>query len=112
MTPRYKHDCTACIFQGRSGEYDLYFCPASEGDWGGTVLARYGNDAPAYSSGPLSCYLTSDIPRTMDSAGYALQRLAKRMLGDGVVRLSLDREKVNELRETWAPFEEHPKETT
>ena len=56
MNPRYTHDCDRCIFLGQFKEYDLYFA-----DHGGlapgfvpiqaTVIARYGNDGPEYTSG-------------------------------------------------------------
>jgi len=45
-TPQYKHDCDRCIFLGREGEYDLYFCKDEP-----TIICRYGNDGPEYGSG-------------------------------------------------------------
>lgn len=53
--PRYVHDCDKCVFLGqyrctqtkheaRYHNYDLYVC-------GDNVVARYGNEGPAYSSG-------------------------------------------------------------
>jgi len=49
MRPHYTHDCEHCTFLGtvRVSEkvFDLYHCGIS------TVLARYGNDGPDYSSG-------------------------------------------------------------
>jgi hypothetical protein len=47
--PRYTHDCAKCVFLGEHEDHDLYFC-----DQGGgfpTVLGRYGNDGPEYTSG-------------------------------------------------------------
>ena len=46
--PRYKHECTMCIFLGQYGIADLYFCSR-----GGcpVVLTRYSNDAAEYTSG-------------------------------------------------------------
>lgn len=50
----WRHDCTRCIPLGTHTFYDLYFCP---GILGGSVLARYGHDAPAYASGPVDVLL-------------------------------------------------------
>ncbi len=61
--PQFQHDCEKCIFLGRYGEnyyntrsmqnewieYDLYHC-GGETNWP-TVIARYGNEGPQYSSG-------------------------------------------------------------
>ena len=52
--PQYQHNCEACVFLGRytdsdqQRDFDLYVCPQ-----GGipTVIARFGNDGPEYSSG-------------------------------------------------------------
>ncbi len=45
-TPRYKHDCDACVFLGRYGVNDLYFC-ASEP----TLIARQSSEGSDYLSG-------------------------------------------------------------
>jgi hypothetical protein len=57
MKPRFTHDCDRCKFHG-SGYYmdqpaDFYTCET----FGGlrSFIARYGNDGPEYSSGPLFC---------------------------------------------------------
>ena len=51
--PRHTHDCDECTFLGPwSGggvDYDLYFC--LQADNKPTVIARYGDDGPAYTSG-------------------------------------------------------------
>jgi hypothetical protein len=47
--PRYVHDCKSCVFLGCFGEYDLYYCP--QGGKIPTVVARYGDKPPQYSSG-------------------------------------------------------------
>ena len=60
--PKWSHDCTGCRFLGRYVPpmnspmdkpvvRDLYFCDKSDG---GTVIARYGDDGPDYSSLPLT----------------------------------------------------------
>lgn len=50
MKPRYKHDCSQCIFLGYYQQYDLYFCrhtyyliP--------TVIARFSSEPEDYTSG-------------------------------------------------------------
>lgn len=49
MNPRYQHDCSACTFLGHFAGYDLYFCP--QGGFSPTVLARFSNEGPDYTSG-------------------------------------------------------------
>ncbi len=55
--PQYIHDCGRCIFLGAyrdlSGvEYDLYVCKRSFSVSGsGTIIARFGNEGPHYTSG-------------------------------------------------------------
>jgi len=48
-TPRYPHGCSKCVFLGTYRGHDLYFCEQSGAL--PTVLARYGREAPAYTSG-------------------------------------------------------------
>lgn len=51
--PRYEHDCDRCVYAGRFGEYDAYFCP--DGDdlrKYDSVVLRHGDDGPAYKSRP------------------------------------------------------------
>lgn len=52
--PRYEHDCDQCVFLGEYDKYDLYHC--SQGNTIDTVIARYGNDGPDYSSGLAGAY--------------------------------------------------------
>ena len=62
--PRFEHNCPNCVFLGQFNEFDLYFCrgrepeyhidlKTGEGMWVGlpTVISRYGNDGPEYTSG-------------------------------------------------------------
>jgi len=48
MQPKFKHDCSACTFLGHFNENDLYHCTQSVSP---TVIARYGDNGSAYSSG-------------------------------------------------------------
>lgn len=61
MTPKYQHDCKRCVFVGPlelegSGEDgdmsprigDVYVCPSDRHD--PTILLRYSDDPPDYSS--------------------------------------------------------------
>ena len=50
MKPKYKHDCSKCVFLGRYAKADLYVCPA-EGNIIDTVIARFSSDPPDYISG-------------------------------------------------------------
>jgi len=33
QTPQHKHDCEGCVFLGRMGEWDLYYCKESQAPW-------------------------------------------------------------------------------
>jgi hypothetical protein len=44
--PRYEHDCESCLYLGREGKYDLYYCPT-----GPTVVARSSSEGGDYLSG-------------------------------------------------------------
>jgi hypothetical protein len=49
---RYIHDCPDCEYLGSYDRplyepHDLYYCPMADG---GTILARYGDDGPEYTS--------------------------------------------------------------
>ena len=50
--PKFTHDCEACTFLGPYQGYDLYVCDTS-------VIARFGNDGPEYSSLPISVVETT-----------------------------------------------------
>ena len=49
-TAHFTHDCEACSYLGHYDSagvhFDLYACPGEP-----TVVVRYGNDGPEYSSG-------------------------------------------------------------
>jgi len=48
--PKYQHNCDMCLFLGRyKKKYDLYVC--ARDNIADTVIARYNNDGPDYSSG-------------------------------------------------------------
>ena len=55
--PQFEHDCDKCLFLGRHEEtdpmwakqYDLYYC--ANGGMPDTVIARFGDDGPEYTSG-------------------------------------------------------------
>lgn len=49
MKPKFKHDCDCCSFLGHHEEHDLYFC--TQGGTVPTVIARWDDYGPAYSSG-------------------------------------------------------------
>jgi hypothetical protein len=52
--PRFKHDCKQCNFIGRLDDRDLYTC--SQGGHLYTLVARYGDDGPDYTSGPIEMF--------------------------------------------------------
>jgi hypothetical protein len=49
--PQFEHDCESCTFLGVHEGRDLYWCSqgSSTGRW--TVISRYSNSGPDYSSG-------------------------------------------------------------
>ena len=83
MEPRYIHDCDGCEFVGQDGEYDMYRCHVH-----GSLIARYGDDGPDYSSMQPDLALRldkhngpfEDVPQI-----EAILRLARKLQGEGVV---------------------------
>ena len=55
MAARFQHDCDSCVYltsyqvEGEEQARDFYFCPRCDG---GSLIARYGNEGPEYSSAP------------------------------------------------------------
>jgi hypothetical protein len=64
-TKRFTHDCDNCEFLGQFNEYDLYYC---EDAFEPTVVARYGDDGPEYTSG-----IHSSNPALVEARSRALQ---------------------------------------
>ena len=48
--PRFRHDCEDCVFIGHYEGHDIYRCPQEGLPWP-TIVARYGDDGPEYTSG-------------------------------------------------------------
>ena len=53
---RWKHDCESCEFKGAWEEYDVYACGSGTHTLGESLIARYGDDGPEYSSFPKSVF--------------------------------------------------------
>lgn len=104
MTPRYQHDCENCIFMGKDGRYDLYFCPRVDH---GSVIARFGDDPGDYGSSPVSTALTMDpavtSPEYANEPHVAYFRLAQRLLQGDLVTVELNRTKIAEHRISHTP---------
>ena len=53
--PKFIHDCTACKFMGTLSHIDrvcdLYYHPGTNNMLDSTIIARYGNEEPNYTSG-------------------------------------------------------------
>jgi hypothetical protein len=64
--PWYKHDCTNCTFLGQFEEYDLYYCPQGNIP---TVIARFSDDGPDYTSG-----LNSRLPCLQAAQMLAIEK--------------------------------------
>jgi hypothetical protein len=46
--PKFQHDCDGCTFLGSDEKHDFYYCPQGNLP---TVIARWDNDGPSYTSG-------------------------------------------------------------
>lgn len=69
--PQFTHDCDKCQFLGRytcefNGPCDLYYCGASE--FRDTVIARFGDDGPNYTSGIPFVGMTPALTEAYDRA--------------------------------------------
>lgn len=74
MKPRFQHDCDKCIFLGCYscpifGDCDLYY--ADHGGMPDTLIARYGDECSAYTSGMV---LIGVIPAITEAARLATER--------------------------------------
>ena len=67
--PRYRHDCTACVFICRYGVYDVYLHPPMDG-LPGSLILRCGSEGPEYTSYPLLM-----LPRIIEEWRAKLPRL-------------------------------------
>lgn len=59
MQPKFQHDCNKCEFLGHYYDHDVYICEREEFPRS-SVVARYGDDGPAYASMP-SCILRDTL---------------------------------------------------
>lgn len=76
---QWRHNCDACISLGECGKYDLYICLPSGSE--GSLIARYGNEAPEYSSHLVSI-VKRETTKTMSNhpLWQALDRATKKGL--------------------------------
>lgn len=69
MKPNYIHDCNACIFLGKSNKFDFYVClndnkypvDIETNYFNISILARYSDEGPDYTSGILFAKKTCGI---------------------------------------------------
>lgn len=70
QTPLYKHHCANCTYLGdweyKGQRHDLYHCPQLGIP---TVIARYGDEGPAYTSG-----MSSPYPALVEARRRAIER--------------------------------------
>lgn len=53
--PKFQHDCDNCEYLGKFFDMDVYLCrPSDRGILGGSIIARYSDEAPDYYSSPIS----------------------------------------------------------
>ena len=85
-TPRYRHDCTWCVFLGteeiEGRPVDWYHCPGKSGGpgsaLGGTMVGRKSNRGADYWSCPVDVLRTADLISPMLRAAVA--RIPKALL--------------------------------
>ncbi len=71
--PRFVHDCERCEFLGSENSRDLYFC--TQGRELPTVIARFGDDGPDYSSGlPFAVEGEFGIPELLEAKKRAIAK--------------------------------------
>lgn len=75
---RFEHDCDGCIPLGKSGKADLYFC--TQGGRMPTVIARFSDDEPDYTSGLAFALQQEREGRTEDPLVVALKMARERGL--------------------------------
>lgn len=64
---QHTHDCDECVFLGRDGTHDHYFCPRDTDEFlGDGLIARFGSDGPDYLSMPVSV-----VQQVVDSGGWS-----------------------------------------
>lgn len=87
IEPRYAKGLygKGSTFLGTSGEYDLWAC--EQGVGGLTVIARYGNEGPEYTSGLATAWqvLLGGKPRYLDG-GHAEWPESSLVLGEALRR--------------------------
>ena len=72
--PKFQHDCRGCTFLGRFNDKDLYFCTQGS-TWHHTVIARFGDDGPDYSSGlPFAVEGEFGIPELLEAKKRAIAK--------------------------------------
>lgn len=84
MKPRFKHDCDRCRFVGHlsiqdtGGTGDVYVCPSERIE--PTILVRYSDDPPDYSSMALfdsARRMFEQYPESTLAQAYAMARRKK-----------------------------------
>tara|TARA_R110000772_G_scaffold2410_2_gene8453 strand:- start:68765 stop:68983 length:219 start_codon:yes stop_codon:yes gene_type:complete len=66
----YKHDCEDCKSLGEFNNTDLYYC---EGGIGTTVISRFGDNGPDYSSGMIFATEDGD-PNLFEAKKRAIEK--------------------------------------
>jgi len=56
--PKFRHDCDHCEYLGTFFDLDVYLCRGESAKvLGGSIIARYSDDAPDYYSSPICVLL-------------------------------------------------------
>lgn len=79
MTPKWNHDCPACVWIASNDRGDAYYCTNTQ-----SILFRYGDKPEEYISSPASLALA--VRNIEDEIAWALERLYY----DGRFRLRIE----------------------
>lgn len=78
---KFTHDCDCCIFLGHAKGRDWYSCSNSQSILGRSIIARFGDDGPDYSSCPLfCCHELTQIEKMALSLGLELTEAEEKKL--------------------------------
>jgi hypothetical protein len=96
--PRFIHDCSKCMYLGNYKSYDIYYCV---GILGGSVVARYGDEAAEYTSAPVSCVLSDESTSEISTM---MSEIARNLLHSGFVKIEVNMNVIKEKEEDWNDY--------
>jgi len=97
--PRFDHDCSGCMYLGNYKEFDVYYCRDSGA---GSIILRFGDEAPEYASSPVSCAFYTDPE--LSETSYVMHKVAIDLLRCGYVKLHVNEEHIEKEKYFWGDF--------